>query len=98
MPKIQVARSVATALVALSIWMNDTLRYRYAKLPQIKLRLNMTPMGTIARPYVCGVMGTLWRESSVDVKRARIWVMIVAKTMCHVVRNNAAELENNQPS
>ena len=28
--------------------MNETLRYMYATFPKIKLKLNMTPMGTIA--------------------------------------------------
>lgn len=40
--------------------------------------------------YVCVVMGTLWRESSVLVKRAMYWVMMVPKTWCHVVRKSAA--------
>jgi hypothetical protein len=34
-------------------------------------------------------MGTLWRESRMVVKRARIWVIAVANTMCHVVKNKA---------
>ena len=63
-PKTHVARRVATTFVAyqrsdricpvrasgptLSIWMNETLRYMYATLPKIKLKLNIAPMGTIA--------------------------------------------------
>lgn len=35
------------------------------------------------------VMGTLCRESRVEVHLAMIWVMVVAKTMCHVVRKSA---------
>lgn len=34
-------------------------------------------------------MGTLCRESRVEVHLAMIWVMVVAKTMCHVVRKSA---------
>lgn len=33
---------------AFNIWMNETLRYMYATLPNIRLKLNITPMGTIA--------------------------------------------------
>jgi hypothetical protein len=66
--------------------MKATLRYKYAWLPQIKLMLKKMPMGTIARRYTRPVMGTFFRESRMVVKRARIWVMIVAKTRCHVVR------------
>jgi hypothetical protein len=29
--------------------MNDTLRYMYATFPNIRLRLNIAPIGTIAR-------------------------------------------------
>lgn len=50
-PKAQVASKVTTALVALSIWIKDTLRYRYARLPQIRLKLNIRPIGTMARLY-----------------------------------------------
>lgn len=39
--------------------------------------------------YVWVVIGTLCRESRVDVHLAMIWVMVVAKTMCHVVRKRA---------
>lgn len=40
--------------------------------------------------YVSVVMGTLWRESRVLVKRAMYWVMMVPKTWCHVVKKRAA--------
>jgi hypothetical protein len=70
----------------LSIWIKATLRYRYAWLPQIKLILKKMPMGTMARRYTRPVMGTFFLESRTVVKRARIWVMTVAKTKCHVVR------------
>jgi hypothetical protein len=43
----------------------------------------------ITNPYACGVIGTLCLESRIFVKRAMSWVIIVAKTWCHVVRNNA---------
>lgn len=66
--------------------MKATLRYRYAWLPQIKLILKKIPMGTMARRYTRPVMGTFFLESRTVVKRARIWVMTVAKTKCHVVR------------
>jgi hypothetical protein len=48
--------------------------------------LKKMPMGTIARRYTRPVMGTFFLESRTEVQRARIWVMIVAKTRCHVVR------------
>jgi hypothetical protein len=48
--------------------------------------LKKIPMGTMARRYTRPVMGTFFLESRMVVKRARIWVMIVAKTRCHVVR------------
>lgn len=54
--------------------------------PQIKLRENMTPMGTIVRKYTRPVMGTFFRESSTVVKRAMSCVMRVAKAKCQVVR------------
>lgn len=84
---------------------------RYARFPQISVKLNITPIGTMARlksppsalepqaafsvyssthMYVRVVIGTLWRESSVLVKRAMYWVMMVPKTWCHVVRKSAA--------
>jgi hypothetical protein len=40
-------------------------------------------------------MGTFLRESSTVVKRARIWVIAVAKAMCQVVRNSATSLSVN---
>lgn len=43
-------------------------------------------MGTMARRYTRPVMGTFFLESRTVVKRARIWVMTVANTKCHVVR------------
>lgn len=52
-------------------------------------RENMTPMGTIARKYTLPVMGTFLRESRTLVKRARPWVIRVAKPRCHVVRTMA---------
>lgn len=86
--------------------MNDTLNVKYARFPQISVRLNIKPIGTMARlyrihhqqlilqsfpeaiavsrlgayMYVSVVIGTLWRESSVLVKRAMYWVMMVPKT------------------
>lgn len=65
--------------------MNDTLKYRYVRFPQIKDKLNIKPIGTMARRYILPVMGTFLRESSTVVKRARIWVISVAKAKCHVV-------------
>jgi hypothetical protein len=56
----------------------------------IRLRLKKTPMGTMARRYTRPVIGTFFRESSIVVKRASSWVMMVAKTRCHVVRVMAA--------
>jgi hypothetical protein len=38
---------------------------------------------------VAGFIGTLWRESSTVVNRARIWVIAVANTMCQVVKKSA---------
>jgi hypothetical protein len=67
--------------------MKDTLKCKYATLPQIKLRLKKRPIGTIARKYKSRFMGTLWRESRTGVNLAKAWVMAEAKTMCHVVKN-----------
>jgi hypothetical protein len=78
--------SLSFSAHTLSIWMKATLKCRYAWLPQIKLKLKKRPMGTIARRYTRPVMGTFFRESRMVVKRARNWVMTVAKTKCHVVR------------
>src|ERR1700744_4258326 len=58
----------------------------------IRLRLKKTPMGTMARRYTRPVIGTFFRESSIVVKRASSWVMTVAKTRCHVVREMAASV------
>jgi hypothetical protein len=66
--------------------MKATLRYKYAWLPQIKLKLKNRPMGTMARRYTRPFMGTFFLESSMVVPRARNWVMMVAKIKCHVVR------------
>lgn len=41
-------------------------------------------------------MGTLCRESRVEVHLAMIWVMVVAKTMCHVVKNKAIVTQLDQ--
>jgi hypothetical protein len=67
--------------------MNETLRYKYVKFPQIKLKLKNKPIGKIARRYTGPVILTALRPSSSFVVRARIWVMAVAKTRCHVVRS-----------
>jgi len=66
--------------------MNETLKYRYVKFPQIKLRLKNTPMGTIARRYTRPVILTVFLPSKRVVVRAMIWVMMVAKIRCHDVR------------
>ena len=50
------------------------------------------PMGTMALRYTRPVMGTFFRESRMVVKRARSWVITVAKTRCHVVRKMAADV------
>lgn len=71
------------------IWIKDTLRWRYATLPQIKLRLKKKPIGTIAFMYNCEFIGTFLRESRRVVNRARSWVMIVAKARWKVVRKMA---------
>jgi hypothetical protein len=51
--------------------MKATLKYRYAWLPQIKLQLKKTPMGTMARRYTRPFIGTFFLESRMVVKRAR---------------------------
>jgi hypothetical protein len=51
----------------------------------------MTPMGTMARRYTLPVIGTFLRESKTVVKRAKPWVIRVAKPKCHVVRTMAAK-------
>jgi hypothetical protein len=47
---------------------------------------NIKPMGKMARKYILPVMGTFFLESKTVVKRARSWVMRVAKAKCQVVR------------
>jgi len=69
--------------------MKETLRYMYATLLQIRLKLKKAPMGTIALRYTRPVMGTFFLESSRFVVRAMIWVIAVAKMRCHVVRKMA---------
>jgi len=66
--------------------MNDTLRYKYAKFPKIKLQLKNTPIGTIALKYTRPVMGTFFLLSRIVVNLANNWVAQVANTRCHVVR------------
>lgn len=66
--------------------MNETLRYKYVKFPQIKLKLKKTPMGTMALKYTFPVILTFFRPSRSVVVRAMICVMTVAKTKCHAVR------------
>lgn len=66
--------------------MNETLKYKYVKLPQIKLRLKKTPIGTMARKYTRPVIFTVFRPSKSFVVRAMTWVMTVAKIKCHDVR------------
>jgi hypothetical protein len=73
-----------------NIWMNATLRYRYAVFPNIKLKLKKKPMGRMARMYVSVVMFIFFRPSRRVVVRDRSWVMHVAKNMCHVVSTIAA--------
>ena len=66
--------------------MKLTLKYRYVKLPQIKLILNIKPMGTMLLRYTLPVIGTFFRESSVFVNLAMSCVMSVPNTMCQLVR------------
>lgn len=70
----------------LSIWMKETLRYKYVRFPQIKLMEKKTPIGTIARRYILPVILTLWRPSRRVVVRDMICVTIVEKIRCHAVR------------
>jgi hypothetical protein len=67
--------------------MNATLRYRYVRFPHIRLKLKNSPMGKIARRYVPEFIFTFFRPSRRVVVLAMIWVMIVAKKRCHVVRS-----------
>ena len=66
--------------------MNETLKYKYVKFPQIKLRLNAAPIGTMARRYTLPVIFTFFRSSKIVVKRAMSWVIIVANTRWTEVR------------
>ena len=65
--------------------MNATERYKYALLPQIKLKLKKKPIGRMARRYMRPVILTVFRPSSRVVVRASSWVMKVANIMCHAV-------------
>ena len=78
--------------------MKATLRCRYAWFPQIKLKLKNMPIGTMARRYTRPVMGTFFLESRMVVDRARNWVIMVAKTKCHVVRNMAGSVRGRAGS
>ena len=66
--------------------MNETLRYRYVMFPHINDKLKKSPIGSIARRYTLPVILTVFRPLRSVVVRARICVMRVAKTRCHVVR------------
>ena len=72
--------------------MNETERYMYVTLPQIKLKLKKMPIGTIARRYTRPVIGTFFLESSNLVPRAINWVIKDAKPRCHDVRRIAFSL------
>lgn len=67
-------------------------------LPQIKLKLKKSPMGTIARRYTRPVILTVFRPSSKVVVRARIWVIRVANTKCHVVKVMAVIQLDRRPA
>jgi len=71
--------------------MKATLKYKYVRLPHIRLKLKNKPIGTIARRYTLPVIFTVFRPSRRVVVRARIWVMSVANARCHVVRMIAIE-------
>lgn len=68
------------------IWIKETLKYRYVRLPQIKLKEKNSPIGTIARRYTRPVIFTVFLPSRRVVVLAMTWVMKVAKTKCHDVR------------
>jgi len=67
--------------------MNETLKYKYVRFPQIKLKLNAAPIGTIALIYIRPFIFCAFRESRIVVNRAIICVMKVAKIICHAVRS-----------
>ena len=46
-PKEKRMNMVMTGVNALSIWMKDTVRYRYARLPRYSVRAINRPMGTM---------------------------------------------------
>jgi hypothetical protein len=66
--------------------MKETLRYRYVKFPQIKLKLKKNPIGTIALRYTRPVILTVFRPSRRFVVRAKIWVIKLANAKCHAVK------------
>ena len=84
-PKNHPVMRTATGVVALSIWMKATLRYKYVRLPQMSDKLKKIPIGNIALVYNLVFMRTMWRESRTVVKRARSWVAMVENKRCHVV-------------
>lgn len=89
--------------------MKATLRYRYAWLEHIKLRLKKKAIGTMALKNIRLVTRTRLSPLSKFVLCARTRVAIVAKTKCHVVRKIAlmqsrlnqnsvlADIENREP-
>ena len=79
--------NTATGVNAFSIWMNGTLRCRYAMLLRIRLAENSTPIGRIFRYQRSIVMSTLASPSSKFVYRASKRVPTAAKAMWNVVRN-----------
>jgi len=69
--------------------MKETLRYRYAWLEHIKLRLKKKAIGTMALKKIRLVTRTRLSPFSKFVLYARTRVAIVAKIKCHVVRKIA---------
>ena len=66
--------------------MKETLKYKYVRFPQIRLKLKNSPIGTMALRYTFPVIAIFFRPSSRVVVRARSWVIMVAKTRCHAVK------------
>ena len=63
-PNANEIMSTATGVNALSIWMNGTLRYRYAMLLRIRLAENSAPIGKMLRYQRSSVISTLDRPLS----------------------------------
>jgi len=75
---------IATGVNALSIWIYETLRYKYAVLLRMRLPLNNNPIGNMDCMNISFVIRTSLVPSRRFVVRCKTRVPIAAKVRCHV--------------